>query len=173
MNNKAKGRGAVAIACSALVAAVVVAAYAAVPSGATQYSVTPKQFAALSVKVTKLQAQVSGMKKTVSALATVVATCVTYKTLGVGQVGAPPSEGYVYQNASGSQVTTALNAAPAASAPVFLLATPSQCASVIGTFSYRAGAPTIASGGTGGESGPTPSRQALRSAFSVAAAAQR
>jgi len=178
---KAKGRGAVAVAVSALMAALVFAAYAAVPSGATQYSVTPKQFAALSAKVSKLQAQVSVMKKTVNALGTIVATCVTYRTLAVGQFGAPPSEGYVYQDASGSHPTTALDAATPSSAPMFLLTTPSQCASVIGTFSYRAGTRPSASGmsrvrlslRTDRNSQSIPTRQALQSAFATAAAAYR
>jgi hypothetical protein len=130
-----------------------------VPSGATQYSVTPRQFAALNAKVTKLQAQVS-------ALATVMGTCVTYKTLGVKQFGSPPSEGYVYQDASGSHVTSALDVAAASSAPVFLLTTPSKCATVIGTFSYRQ-----SSASSGGASAGAPSPRTLRAA--LAAAAQR
>jgi hypothetical protein len=161
-----KKKGAAAAAILALVAALIVAAYAAAPSGATQYSVTPGQFAALSAKVTKLQAQVSGMKKTVGALAAIVATCVDYKTLGVGKFGSPPSEGYVYQDASGSHVTSALDAAAPSSAPIFLLTTASQCATAIGTFSYRK-----LSAGSSGESGSAPSPRMLRAAF--AAAAQR
>jgi hypothetical protein len=155
----AKKKGAAAGAISALVAALIVAAYAAVPSGATQYSVTPRQFAALNAKVTKLQPQVS-------ALATIVGTCVTYKTLGVAQFGSPPAEGYVYQDATGSHVTSALDMATPSTAPVFLLTTPAKCATVIGTFSRRQ-----LSAGSGGQSGSALSTRMLRAA--LAAAAQR
>lgn len=169
MNTGHRPRGMVVIAVSTLAAAAAVATFAAMPSGATQYSVTPRQFAVLSAKVAKLQSQVAGLKKTTSALATVVATCVTYKTLGVGQFGAPPNEGYVYQNASGSHVTSALDAAPASSAPVFLLTTPSQCATLIGTFSNRTGMRSSA----GERRSLEAARPALRSAFTVATTATR
>jgi hypothetical protein len=132
MGKPLEHRGALTLMALAVVVAIV-AAYAAVPSGASQYNVTPGQIAALNAKVNKLQKQVRALNKTVNALGTIVVNCVTYKALGVARNGVPPSEGYVYQNAAGSQFATALDLAPASSAPVFLLTTPPQCASVIGT----------------------------------------
>lgn len=168
MRKNLKQRGVVAAACAALLVAVVVAAYAAVPSGASQFSVTPKQFAALNAKVTKLQARVTRLNKTVDALGTIVVTCVTYKALGISQHGVPPTEGYVYQKSGASQVTTALDAAPASSASQFLLTTPPQCASLIGTYS-RAELHT----GAHGSSRAIGRRGDVRAALSVVAATRR
>jgi hypothetical protein len=116
MGKPLEHRGALTLMALAVVVAIV-AAYAAVPSGASQYNVTPGQIAALNAKVNKLQKQVRALNKTVNALGTIVVNCVTYKALGVARNGVPPSEGYVYQNAAGSQFATALDLAPASSAP--------------------------------------------------------
>jgi hypothetical protein len=172
--------GALALVALVLVCAIV-GAYAAVPSGASQYTVTPKQFAALNAKVNKLRTQVGKLNKTVNALGTVVVNCVTYKALGVARNGAPPAEGYIYGTASGSQLATALDVAPASSAPVFLLTTPAECASAIGTYGNSSGAASgersagraRASFAPDGRSPRMLSRGAIRAAVAAIATGER
>jgi hypothetical protein len=110
------------------VAAVCLAAvglYAAVaPAG--QQSVTPRQFAALSKKVTKLQKDFNSLKS-------IVATCTLNQAVPVAQFGNPAgNEGYAYQNPDNSlELQTALDVSVSTAAQGWFLSTTTDCANAI------------------------------------------
>lgn len=107
-------------------------AFYAVTAPAGQQAVTPKQFAALTKRVTTLEKNY----RTLGEVTNVLVACV----VGSGQA-VPVSafgggtEGYLYRLANGQQVlTTALDVVPqaqAASARSWMLITSPQCAQVI------------------------------------------
>lgn len=111
----------------AAVGLVAVAVYATVaPAGPR--AVTPKQFAALSKKVTTLTKTVNTLKKNLNA----VASCSLVQAYPVAQYGNPPDEGYVYGDPGGTQeLVTALDVSLAADAQAWLLGTTAECAGVI------------------------------------------
>jgi hypothetical protein len=111
----------------AVVALAAVAVYAAVaPAGPTV--VTPKQFSALSKKVAAQGKTINSLKKELAS----VETCAFQQAVGVAQYGDATTEGYVYQNADKSlEIQTALDVAPQASAPGYMLLTNKQCADII------------------------------------------
>jgi hypothetical protein len=109
----------------AAVALAAVAVYAAVaPAGPTV--VTPKQFAALSKKVTKLQ-------KDFNTLQSLVSTCAFNQAVPVAQFGNPTgNEGYVYQNPDTTlELQTALDVSATSSAQGWFLSTTTACANAI------------------------------------------
>ena len=106
----------------AAVALAAVAVYAAVaPAGPTV--VTPKQFAALSKKVTKLQKDFNTLQNT-------VVTCAFNQAVPVAQYGTSNgNEGYIYENADTTdELQTALDVAPTADAQGWFLSTTTACA---------------------------------------------
>jgi hypothetical protein len=109
----------------AAVALAAVAVYAAVAPAGPQV-VTPKQFAALSKKVTKLQ-------KDFNTLQSLVATCAFNQAVPVAQFGNPAgNEGYVYQNPDSSlELQTALDVSATSSAQGWFLSTTTSCANAI------------------------------------------
>jgi len=116
MKEQLKKRGVVAIVVLALVGAVV-AAYSAAPSGASQYSVTPKQFRALSKKVAKLTHRVNVLSSVVSCLG---------GGAGITLNGNPAAgSGYVATKDGGATyfLATALNATASGQTPSFYAAT--------------------------------------------------
>jgi hypothetical protein len=112
----------VAVAAIALVA---VALYAVTASGTPQ-AVTPKQFAAISKKLAKLQ-------KDVKTLQNLVVTCAFNQAVPVAQFGNPPgNEGYVYSNPDNSlALQTSLDFSTATAAQVWFLNTTTACADAI------------------------------------------
>ena len=109
----------------AAVALAAVAVYAAVAPAGPQV-VTPKQFAALSKKVNKLQ-------KDFNALQSSVINCAFNQAVPVAQFGNPPgNEGYVYSNPDNSlELQTALDVSAASGAQGWFLSTTTQCANAI------------------------------------------
>ena len=109
----------------AAVALAAVAVYAAVAPAGPQV-VTPKQFAALSAKVTKLQKDFNTLRST-------VLTCAFSSAVPVADYGTNAgSEGYVYHYADNSEeLQTALDVSPASSATGWFLSTTSACATAI------------------------------------------
>jgi hypothetical protein len=109
----------------AAVALAAVAVYAAVaPAGPTV--VTPRQFAALSAKVTKLQKDFKTLQKT-------VLTCAFNQAVPVAQFGNPTGgEGYIYHNPDSSEeLQTALDVSTTAGAQGWFLSTTTACANAI------------------------------------------
>jgi len=109
----------------AAVALAAVAVYATVaPAG--QQAVTPKQFAALSKKVTKLQ-------KSFNSLKNIVLTCALNEAVPVAQFGDPAAnEGYAYQNPDNTvELQTALDVSAASAAGGWFLSTTLDCANAI------------------------------------------
>jgi hypothetical protein len=105
-----------------------VALYAAVaPAG--QQAVTPRQFSALSKKVTALSKTVTNLKKELAG----VETCALNQAVAIAEYGIPSSnEGYVYQFPdSRTEPQTALDVAPASDAQAWMLVTSPECASII------------------------------------------
>ena len=112
----------------AAVGLLAVAIYAVAASGTPQ-AVTPKQFAALSKKVTALSRTVTTLKKELAA----TETCAFQQAAGIAQFGSPSTnQGYVYENSDASlHLETALDLADPATAPGFMLVTNKQCADII------------------------------------------
>ena len=110
-----------------VVALAAVAVYAAVaPAGPTV--VTPKQFAALSKKVTTLQKKVTSLNSELVAFE----NCFT-GAVPVGEFGDErnQTEGYFYHGSDGTDfLTTALDVTDAAHAQAYMLVTNSQCATI-------------------------------------------
>jgi len=99
---------------------VAVAVYAvAAPAG--EQKVTPKQFAALSKRVTNLQKELRGFE-----------SCLT-QAIPVSSFGDPNGTfGYVYDDSTGHEfLTTALDVTDAQHASAYALLTDAQCASII------------------------------------------
>jgi hypothetical protein len=112
----------------AAVALAAVAVYAAVaPAGPSV--VTPRQFSALSKKVSAQAKTINSLKKE---LAT-VETCAFNQAVPVAQFGNPDgNEGYVYQNPDTTlELQTALDVSATSSAQGWFLSTSASCASVI------------------------------------------
>jgi hypothetical protein len=108
----------------AAVGLVAVAIYAVTASGTPQ-AVTPKQFAALSKKVAKLQ-------KDFNTLQSLVVTCAFNEAVPVAEFGNPPDEGYAYQNPDKSvELEPALDVSATSSAQGFFLNTTPACATAI------------------------------------------
>ena len=113
---------------AAAIGLVAVALYAVTASGTPQ-AVTPRQFAALSKKVTALTKTVNNLR---NELAT-VENCAFDTAVPVAQFGIPNSnEGYVYQNTDNSlELQTALDVSAVASAQGWFLSTSTTCANAI------------------------------------------
>jgi hypothetical protein len=112
----------------AAVALAAVAVYATVaPAGPTV--VTPRQFSALSKKVTALQKKLTSVGNELTAFE----SCVPTGAVGIAQFGNPnANEGYVYQNPDTTlELQTALDIADQATAPAYMLVTNKQCADII------------------------------------------
>jgi hypothetical protein len=76
--------------------AVAAATYVATASpGGVQAGPTARQFKALTAKVTKLQKQVTGLKKEADADLAILGTCVIHQPVGVDEVGTSTS-GYLF-----------------------------------------------------------------------------
>ena len=101
------------------VAAIAGAMYvAAAPGGLRSSGPTAKQFKLLTAKVTKLQKQVTNLKKEADASLGIEALCILHQPVGVDQLGTS-SNGYLFgPPASGSTAiaTSALNLAPSTEA---------------------------------------------------------
>ena len=101
------------------VAAIAGAMYvAAAPGGLRSSGPTAKQFRLLTAKVTKLQKQVTNLKKEADASLGIEALCILHQPVGVDQLGTS-SSGYLFgPPASGSTAgaTSALNLAPSTEA---------------------------------------------------------
>src|SRR5690348_2283272 len=100
------------------VAAIAGAMYvAAAPGGLRSSGPTAKQFKALTAKVTKLQKQVTNLKKEADASLGIEALCILHQPVGVDQLGTS-SSGYLFgppqtaPNAVSAVATSALNLAP-------------------------------------------------------------
>jgi hypothetical protein len=109
----------------AAVALAAVAVYAAVaPAGPTV--VSPKQFAALSAKVNKLQKDFNSLKN-------LVVTCAFNQAVPVAQFGNPAGgEGYIYHNPDATEeLQTALDVSTTSSAQGWFLSTTTACANAI------------------------------------------
>ena len=117
----------------AAVALAAVAVYAAVAPAGPQV-VSPKQFAALSKKVTKLQKDFNTLRST-------VLTCAFNEAVPVAQFGNPQgNEGYVYSNPDNSvELQTALDVSASASAQGWFLSTTTTCANAINAGKKAAG----------------------------------
>jgi len=113
---------------AAAIGLVAVALYAVTASGTPQ-AVTPKQFAALSKKVTSLEKKLSSVSKELTAFE----SCVPTQALGIDQFGNPgANEGYVYSNPDNSlEKQTALDLADPSNAPAYMLVTNKACADII------------------------------------------
>jgi opacity protein-like surface antigen len=113
----------------AVVVAVVVAVAAyAVTATAGQQAVTPKQFKALSSKVTNVQKKLTSLQKELRGLEGCITQAVAVGQYGDGDNG---TFGYSYHNSSGQDFyTTALDLADPSSATSFMLLTDAQCASI-------------------------------------------
>jgi hypothetical protein len=113
---------------AAAIGLVAVALYAVTASGTPQ-AVTPRQFAALSKKVTTLTKTVNSLKKD---LAT-VETCAFDAAIPVARFGNPDgNEGYVYQNPDNSlELQIALDVSTAQAAQGWFLSTSATCANAI------------------------------------------
>jgi hypothetical protein len=116
----------------AAIGLVAVALYAVTATGSPQ-AVTPRQFAALSKKVTKLQ-------KDFNTLKSLVLTCAFNQAVPVAQFGNPDgNEGYVYSNPDNSlELQTSLDFSTTAAAQVWFLNTTASCASAINSGKTRA-----------------------------------
>jgi hypothetical protein len=109
----------------AAVALIAVAVYATVAPAGPQ-AVTPRQFSALSKKVTKLQKDFNSLKN-------VVGACVLTSAVPVAQFGNPEgSEGYDYVNTDNSEeLQTALDVSASSVAQGWFLNTTAECANAI------------------------------------------
>jgi hypothetical protein len=111
---------------AAAIGLIAVALYAVTASGTPQ-AVTPKQFAALSAKVSALQKKLTSVSKELAAFE----SCVPTGAVGIAQFGNATTEGYVYQNPDKSlELQTALDRATDP-APAYMLVTNQQCANII------------------------------------------
>jgi hypothetical protein len=100
------------------VAAIAGAMYvAAAPGGLRSSGPTAKQFRALTAKVTKLQKQVTNLKKEADASIGIETLCILHQPVGVDQLGTS-SSGYLFgppqtaPTAVSAVATSALNLAP-------------------------------------------------------------
>lgn len=113
----------------AAVALAAVAVYATVaPAGPTV--VTPKQFGALSKKVTALQKKLTAVSKSLSAFE----SCVPTGAVGIARFGddVNQTEGYRYHGSDGSDfLTSALDVASAQDIQTYMLVTDAECAAII------------------------------------------
>lgn len=109
----------------AAVALAAVAVYATVAPAGSE-TVTPRQFSALSKKVTSLSKKLTTVTRELAGLESCMGAG------GIGQYGDPNgSFGYLYDTSTGSSIyTTALDVVPNADADVFALITDAQCAAV-------------------------------------------
>lgn len=128
----------IAIAAACMLA---VAIYAVTASGTPQ-AVTPKQFSALSKKVTTLTKKLNSVTKELAA----VETCAFVAAVPIAQFGDPTNgEGYAYQNTNHSVVLeTALDVSTTDAAQGYALVTNADCANVINGSKKRA---TVSLGG--------------------------
>lgn len=108
-----------------IAAGLVAIAIYAVAAPAGEQAVTPKQFAALSKKVTTLQKDVKVLKAE--------ASCALVQAVPIGQFGKPSgNEGYVYNEPNNDlALTTALDVTSAGSAQAWVLVTSAECANII------------------------------------------
>ena len=113
---------------AAAIGLVAVALYAVTASGTPQ-AVTPRQFAALSKKVTTLSKTVNTLKKELAA----AETCAFNEAVPVARFGNPTgNEGYVYQNPDNSlELQIALDVSTPAAAQGWFLSTSTACANII------------------------------------------
>ena len=104
-----------------IAAGLVALAIYAVAAPAGEQKVTPRQFAALSKRVTNLQKELRGFE-----------SCLT-QAVPVAAFGDPNGTfGYAYQDSTGATFfTTALDIAPPANATAYALLTDAQCAAII------------------------------------------
>lgn len=100
------------------VAAIAGAMYvAAAPGGLRSSGPTAKQFKALTAKVTRLQKQVTNLKKEADATLGIEALCILHQPVGVDQLGTS-SSGYLFgppqtaASAVSAVATSALDLAP-------------------------------------------------------------
>jgi len=104
------------------VAAIAGAMYvAAAPGGLRSSGPTAKQFKLLTAKVTKLQKQVTNLKKEADASLGIEALCILHQPVGVDQLGTS-SNGYLFgppqtaPSAVSASAASALNLAPSTEA---------------------------------------------------------
>jgi hypothetical protein len=113
----------------AAVALAAVAVYATVaPAGPNV--VTPKQFGALSKKVTALQKKLTSVSKELRAFE----SCVPTGAVAIARFGDDmnQTEGYRYQGSDGNDfLTSALDLASAQDVQAYMLVTDAQCAAII------------------------------------------
>jgi hypothetical protein len=109
----------------AVVALATVAIYATVAPAGPQV-VTPRQFSALSKRVTSLSKKLTNLTKEVVGLESCMGA------VGIARFGDPNgSFGYLYDTSTGSSIyTSAIDVAPAESATAYSLVTDAQCASI-------------------------------------------
>jgi hypothetical protein len=88
---------------------------AAAPGGLRSSGPTAKQFKALSKKVTKLQKQVTTLKKEAELSLGIEGLCIMHAPVGVDQVGTSAS-GYLFGTTMAFAPTSALNLAPSTEA---------------------------------------------------------
>jgi len=99
------------------IAAVAGAVYVATAPGGLRSTPTPAQWKAMTAKVTKLQRQVTNLKKEADAALGVELLCIMHKPVAVDQSGGPTS-GYLFgppqtaPNAVTATASSALNLAP-------------------------------------------------------------
>ena len=121
----------IAVAAACLLA---VAIYAVTASGTPQ-AVTPKQFAALSKKVTTLTKKLNNVTKELLA----AEQCAFVAAVPIAQFGNPPTEGYEYENPDHSvELQTALDVSTTAAAQGYALVTNTDCATIINSSKKRA-----------------------------------
>jgi len=112
-----------------IAAGLLAGAIYAVAAPAGEQAVTPKQFAALSKKVTALQKELRAVEN-----------CALVQAIPIAQFGkSDGSEGYLYGEADGTTIdaTTALDVSAASSAQAWSLVTNSDCASIINSGKKR------------------------------------